>query len=71
MMVSTEQLKAQIDEVLSKGGKITEVPTGYFAKPETAHEPSWQDESRRHRFTVSRRRDAYKPPVSEDGEPEV
>jgi len=63
-------LDQDIQNYLARGGQIKQIPRGVMkSAPEVVG--SWQDESQRHRFSVSQNRDAYKPPVNDDGEPDV
>jgi len=68
MKHTSESIQADIEAFFANHGHITEVQRGAMARPETAYEPSWQDESRRHSFTISRQRDLYQQPVNDDGE---
>jgi hypothetical protein len=69
-MIDMEQVKRDID-VFLQTKQIEQVPRGAMKRPELAHELPWTHEDRRHSFTISKKRDLYRPPVNDDGEPDV
>jgi len=67
-MIDLNRVQQDIADFFSRGGQITEVPRGVM-KSAPGVVGSWQDESQRHSFTLSRNRASYEPMTTEDGEP--